>query len=114
MVKLITRIEGLYIEGFAFLGDAFPDDLLEEARGVSKNFSALVADALAKRLAQLDPASASHYQARHRAFADKWQAAIQRWEKQATPLKGMPVVVQHHGPRVDVGLERRIVIRQRG
>lgn len=56
---------------------------------------ALVADALAKRLAQLDPANAAHYQARHKAFADKWQAAIQRWEKQAAPLKGMPVVVQH-------------------
>jgi zinc/manganese transport system substrate-binding protein len=56
---------------------------------------ALVADALARRLAQLDPASASHYQARHQAFAGKWQVAIQRWEKQAAPLKGMPVVVQH-------------------
>ncbi|PWB58359.1 MAG: zinc ABC transporter substrate-binding protein [Nitrosomonadales bacterium] len=56
---------------------------------------ALVADALAKRLGQLDPANAAHYQARHKAFADKWQAAIQRWEKQAAPLKGMPVVVQH-------------------
>ena len=29
-----------------------PDDLLEEARGVSKNFSALVADALRTYLAQ--------------------------------------------------------------
>jgi zinc/manganese transport system substrate-binding protein len=56
---------------------------------------ALVADALAKRLAQLDPASASYYQSRHRVFADKWQTAIQRWEKQAIPLKDMPVVVQH-------------------
>jgi zinc/manganese transport system substrate-binding protein len=56
---------------------------------------ALVADALAKRLGQLDPVNAAHYQARHKAFADKWQAAIQRWEKQAAPLKGMPVVVQH-------------------
>ncbi len=56
---------------------------------------ALVADALAKRLSQLDPANAAHYEARHRVFADKWQAAIQRWEKQATPLRGMPVVVQH-------------------
>ncbi len=56
---------------------------------------ALVADALAKRLIQLDPANAAHYQARQRTFADKWQAAIQRWEKQAAPLKGMPVVVQH-------------------
>jgi len=56
---------------------------------------AVVADALAKRLSQLDPANTAHYQARHKAFADKWQAAIQRWEKQAAPLKGIPVVVQH-------------------
>lgn len=56
---------------------------------------ALVADALAKRLSQLDPASAGYYQERYKAFAEKWQAAIQRWEKQAAPLKGMPVVVQH-------------------
>lgn len=55
----------------------------------------LVAEALAKRLGQLDPANAAHYQARHKAFAEKWQAAIQRWERQAAPLKGMPVVVQH-------------------
>ena len=56
---------------------------------------AVVADALAQRLSQLDPANAAHYQSRHKAFADKWQAAIQRWEKQAAQLKGMPVVVQH-------------------
>jgi len=56
---------------------------------------ALVANALAKRLSQLDPASADYYQARYKVFADKWQAAIQRWKKQAAPLKGMPVVVQH-------------------
>lgn len=56
---------------------------------------ALVADALAKRLSQLDPANAVYYQARYRAFAGKWQAAIQRWEKQAAPLKGVAVVVQH-------------------
>lgn len=56
---------------------------------------ALVADALAKRLSQLDPASSGYYQARYKAFAEKWQAAIQRWKKQAEPLKGMPVVVQH-------------------
>ncbi|MBZ0104816.1 MAG: zinc ABC transporter substrate-binding protein [Sulfuricella denitrificans] len=56
---------------------------------------ALVADALAKRLSQLDPANAAYYQTLHKAFAEKWQTAIQRWEKQATPLRGMPVVVQH-------------------
>ena len=56
---------------------------------------ALVADALSRRLSQLDSTHAGYYQARHKAFAEKWQAAIQRWEKQAAPLKGMPVVVQH-------------------
>lgn len=55
----------------------------------------LVADALANRLGQVDPANAAYYQARHKAFAEKWQAAIQRWEKQAALLRGMPVVVQH-------------------
>jgi zinc/manganese transport system substrate-binding protein len=56
---------------------------------------ALVADALAKRLIQLDAPNAGYYQVRQRAFSEKWQAAIQRWEKQAAPLRGIPVVVQH-------------------
>lgn len=58
---------------------------------------AQVADALAKRLAELDPANAAFYQQRHGEFSARWQAAIQRWETQAAPLKGKAIVVQHRG-----------------
>src|SRR6185295_20350514 len=54
-----------------------------------------VAGPLAVRLAELDPANAAHYQARYKAFADRWSAAIANWGKQAAPLKGAPIVVQH-------------------
>jgi zinc/manganese transport system substrate-binding protein len=54
-----------------------------------------VAVALAQRMAQLDEAQAQHYGARAKAFAERWQQAIARWEKQAAPLKGVPVVVYH-------------------
>ena len=56
-----------------------------------------VAAALAQRLAEIDPAGAAYYQARYRDFAPRWEAAIKRWEQQATPLKGVTVVVQHKG-----------------
>ncbi len=56
---------------------------------------AQVAQALAQRLAQLDPGRAAVYTERQQAFATRWQAAIQRWEQQAAPLRGVPVVVQH-------------------
>lgn len=54
-----------------------------------------VAEALAKRLADIDPANAAHYAARHKAFAARMQAAIARWEKEAANLRGMPIVVHH-------------------
>jgi len=56
---------------------------------------ARVADALAQRLAQLDPANAETYRARGAAFLERWRAAISRWEQLAAPLKGMPIV-EHH------------------
>ena len=56
---------------------------------------ARVAGPLAARLAELDPANAAYYQARYKAFADRWSAAIANWEKQAAPLRGAPIVVQH-------------------
>lgn len=58
---------------------------------------ARVADGLAKRLTQIDPADAAYYQARHQAFSTRWQAAIAKWEKEAAPLRGTPIVVQHKG-----------------
>jgi zinc/manganese transport system substrate-binding protein len=56
---------------------------------------ARVAEALVKRLAELDPANAAYYQGRHKAFAARWNAAMQKWEQQAAPLKGM-AIVEHH------------------
>jgi zinc/manganese transport system substrate-binding protein len=54
-----------------------------------------VGEALTSRYTELDPAHAAAYQAGWRAFADKWKAAIARWEAQAAPLKGTPILVQH-------------------
>lgn len=56
---------------------------------------ARVADALEKRLSAIDPANAAHYKGRHKDFINRWSAAIQKWEQQAAPLKGV-AVVEHH------------------
>ena len=56
---------------------------------------AIVATALAARLAAVDPANAPYYQARGVDFQARWQSALARWEAQAAPLKGVPVVVIH-------------------
>ena len=48
-----------------------------------------------ERMAQLDPANAESYRSRGKSFLERWQAAIARWEQQAAPLKGVPVVVYH-------------------
>ena len=56
---------------------------------------AKVADALAARLAQIDPANAAEYMARTGAFQERWQSAVLRWEREAAPLKGFPLVVYH-------------------
>ena len=54
---------------------------------------AKVAAALAQRMAQID--SDPIYEKRLQAFLGRWHEATARWEKQAAPLKGMPVVVHH-------------------
>jgi len=56
---------------------------------------AKVAEVLTEHLSQLDPANATTYQARGKAFQERWQAAIQRWEQEAAPLKGVPVITHH-------------------
>lgn len=56
---------------------------------------ARVAAALAQRLAAVDPVNAGYYQTRYQDFSARWQAAMQRWEKQAAPLRGVAVVVHH-------------------
>lgn len=54
-----------------------------------------IGEALTERLALIDPANAAAYRDAYKAFAERWQVAIVRWEKQAQPLRGMPVLVQH-------------------
>jgi zinc/manganese transport system substrate-binding protein len=54
-----------------------------------------VATALTARLAEVDPANAAYYQARGKDFSARWAAAIARWEREAAPLKGVSVIVQH-------------------
>jgi zinc/manganese transport system substrate-binding protein len=56
-----------------------------------------IAEALTQRLVRLDAANASTYQQRLATFDTKWRAAIARWEQQAVPLKGAPILVQHKG-----------------
>ncbi|TFV95466.1 zinc ABC transporter substrate-binding protein [Oxalobacteraceae bacterium OM1] len=56
---------------------------------------ARVAEALTQRLSQLDAANAATYQARYKDFSARWNAAMQKWEQQAAPLKGVQVV-EHH------------------
>jgi zinc/manganese transport system substrate-binding protein len=56
---------------------------------------AKVAAPLANRLAELDAPNAAYYQARYKAFAERWATAISKWERDAAPLKGTPILVQH-------------------
>jgi zinc/manganese transport system substrate-binding protein len=56
---------------------------------------ARIAAALAERMSALDPKEAANYQARSKAFLDRWRESTARWEQQAAPLKGMGVIVYH-------------------
>ena len=58
---------------------------------------ARVAAALSTRLAELDAPNAEKYRSRYKTFDEKWRAAIARWEREAAPLKGVPILVQHKG-----------------
>ncbi len=54
-----------------------------------------VGEALTARMAQLDAANANGYQANFKSFAERWKAAMAKWEASAAPLRGMHVVTQH-------------------
>ena len=54
-----------------------------------------VGEVLSKRMAELDSSHAAAYQRGYKAFAERWQTAIARWEKEAAPLKGLGVLVHH-------------------
>ncbi len=56
-----------------------------------------VAEALSKRLIQLDAANTAFYQQQLATFNQQWRAAIAKWEQQAAPLKGVAILAQHKG-----------------
>jgi len=56
-----------------------------------------IAEAFSQRLIQLDPANTAYYQQQLATFNQRWRAAIAKWEKQAAPLKGVPVIAHHKG-----------------
>jgi zinc/manganese transport system substrate-binding protein len=56
---------------------------------------ARVAEALGGRLAEIDAANAARYRSRYQDFAGRWSQAIQRWQAEAAPLKGVPFVAHH-------------------
>ena len=56
---------------------------------------ATIAGAVTERLSEIDRANAAYYKSRAEDFARRWQDAMQRWQQQASPLKGEPVIVYH-------------------
>jgi len=56
-----------------------------------------IARALSARMAQLDPENTGFYQSQLEAFTQSWQGNLQRWQKQAAPLRGVKVWYQHDG-----------------
>lgn len=56
---------------------------------------ALVANALVKRLGEIDPANLAYYQGRHADFSMRWTQAMKKWEQQILPLKNV-AVIEHH------------------
>jgi zinc/manganese transport system substrate-binding protein len=56
---------------------------------------AAVAAALARRMAEIDPANAATIAARAQNFAGRWAAATQRWAQQAAPLRGTAIATYH-------------------
>ena len=54
-----------------------------------------IADALAERLASIDPARSSAYMSALENFQGRWEDATYRWEEQARGLEGMRIASHH-------------------
>jgi zinc/manganese transport system substrate-binding protein len=75
------------------LGDVHPQGnphVHMDPRNIAK-----IGVALTERMIEIDPGESEYYRARAKAFNERWQQAITRWEKEAAPLKGLPIVVYH-------------------
>jgi zinc/manganese transport system substrate-binding protein len=56
---------------------------------------AKVAAALGERMGAIDSPERAYYAERTKSFLERWRDATARWEKEAAPLKGFPLVVYH-------------------
>jgi zinc/manganese transport system substrate-binding protein len=75
------------------LGDLHPGGnphVHTDPRNIAK-----IAMALEERMVQIDPANADTYRSRGKLFLDRWESAIARWQRQAAPLRDVPIVVYH-------------------
>ena len=54
-----------------------------------------ISEALAKRMATLDPENGQKYLANQQTFAKRWQVNIVRWEKEAKSLRGINLITYH-------------------
>jgi zinc/manganese transport system substrate-binding protein len=75
------------------LGDIHPSGnphIHLDPRNIAK-----VGSVITERLAEIDHANAELYRKRSDDFGKRWQEAMQRWQQQAGPLKGVPIVVYH-------------------
>src|SRR5438046_697356 len=55
----------------------------------------IVANRLAEVFSRLDPANAADYAANAKAFQEKMEASLEKWEKQMAPFKGASIVPYH-------------------
>lgn len=54
-----------------------------------------LAEAIAEKLAHLDPKNEKSYRQNLEAFLEKWEANLKRWDEQMAPFKGTKVVEYH-------------------
>ena len=77
------------------LGDIHPDGN-PHIQTSPLNITA-VAPELLKRMLVLDPANAAFYRQHYQDFMTRFNAAIQKWQQEAAPLKGMQIITYHEG-----------------
>lgn len=54
-----------------------------------------IAQALTERMSQLDAANAAVYRSGLEHFSERWNAATERWEARAAPLRGKRLITHH-------------------
>ncbi len=55
-----------------------------------------IAASVAEALKRLDPAGAAHYEAGRRAFVQRLDAALKRWERLMAPFRGTKIITYHN------------------